>query len=66
MAGDRDWRGMLQGGLSRRALLRGGTMGAAGLAAAALIGCGDDEDEDAPAATATTADGSTATATIPR
>ena len=62
MADERDWRGMLQGGLSRRALLRGGTVGAAGLAAAALIGCGDD-DEDEPAATATAAGGGAATAT---
>ena len=38
--------------LGRRALLRGGALGAAGLAAAALIGCGgDDEETDAPAST---------------
>ena len=37
--------------ISRRTALRGGVIGGAGLAAAALIGCGDDDDE-APAATA--------------
>ena len=37
--------------LTRRQLLRGGAVGGLGLAAAALIGCGDDDDE-APAATA--------------
>ena len=47
--------------LSRRAILRGGVIGGAGLAAAALIGCGDDDDDE-PAATATTAP-ATATAT---
>ena len=37
--------------ISRRAALRGGVIGGAGLAAAALIGCGDDDEEE-PAATA--------------
>jgi hypothetical protein len=32
--------------LSRRTLLRGGLLGGVGLAAAALIGCGDDDDDD--------------------
>jgi peptide/nickel transport system substrate-binding protein len=32
--------------LSRRTLLRGSLLGGAGLAAAALIGCGDDDDDD--------------------
>ena len=32
--------------LSRRSVLRGGLLGGAGLAAAALIGCGDDDDDD--------------------
>ncbi|MDA1061805.1 MAG: ABC transporter substrate-binding protein [Chloroflexi bacterium] len=32
--------------LSRRTLLRGSVLGGAGLAAAALIGCGDDDDDD--------------------
>ena len=41
------WRAV---GLSRRALLRGGALGGAGLAVAALIGCGGGDDEDEPAA----------------
>ena len=32
--------------VTRRSLLRGGLLGGAGLAAAALIGCGDDDDDD--------------------
>ena len=48
--------------ISRRAALRGGVIGGAGLAAAALIGCGDDDEE--PAATpVATAPPATATAT---
>ena len=39
----------MRGLLSRRALLRGGAIGAAGLATAALIGCDDDDDEPTPA-----------------
>ncbi|MYB40826.1 MAG: ABC transporter substrate-binding protein [Chloroflexi bacterium] len=39
---------------TRRSLLRGAAMGGAGLAAAALIGCGDDDDDDAPAPAAAT------------
>ena len=39
---------------TRRTLLRGAALGGAGLAAAALIGCGDDDDEE-PAATPGTA-----------
>ncbi len=35
--------------VSRRNVLRGGLLGGAGLAAAALIGCGDDDDDEAPA-----------------
>ncbi|MSQ36033.1 MAG: ABC transporter substrate-binding protein [Dehalococcoidia bacterium] len=42
-------RSDLFGTFSRKALLRGGALGAAGLAAAALIGCGGDEEEAAPA-----------------
>lgn len=38
--------------VSRRALLRGGALGAAGLATAALIGCGDDEEDEESVATA--------------
>jgi peptide/nickel transport system substrate-binding protein len=48
---------------SRRTVLRGGLVGAAGLGAYAAIGCGDDDDDGdggAPAATATTAGGGAA------
>jgi peptide/nickel transport system substrate-binding protein len=41
--------------VSRRTLLRGGLLGGAGLAAAALIGCGDDDDDDAAATGTATA-----------
>ena len=37
-------------GVARRTLLRGAVLGGAGLAAAALIGCGGDDEEEAPAA----------------
>ncbi|MCK9486063.1 MAG: ABC transporter substrate-binding protein [Dehalococcoidia bacterium] len=43
------------GHLSRRGLLKGGAIGAAGLAGAALIGCGSDDDN--PGATATSSGG---------
>ena len=50
--------------LNRRTLLRGGLVGGAGLAAAALIGCGGgDDDDDAPAATAAPTQAAQATAT---
>jgi peptide/nickel transport system substrate-binding protein len=42
--------------LSRRTLLRGSLLGGAGLAAAALIGCGDDDDDDDDAVAQPTAD----------
>ena len=49
--------------VSRRNILRGGIIGGAGLAAAALIGCGDDDDEaPAPAPAAATAAPAAATA----
>jgi ABC-type transport system substrate-binding protein len=41
--------------ISRRAALRGVGLGVAGLAGAALIGCGDDDDEEPAAAQATAA-----------
>jgi peptide/nickel transport system substrate-binding protein len=42
--------------ISRRSVIRGGVLGAAGLTAAALIGCGDDDEEEAaPAAPAASA-----------
>jgi ABC-type transport system substrate-binding protein len=40
---DDDWRSTAFG---RRTLLRGGLLAGAGLAAAALVGCGDDDDDD--------------------
>ena len=57
-----DWRELFAQRLSRRIVLRGGLLGGAGLAAAALIGCGDDDDDGA-AATGTAADGDGAEAT---
>ena len=44
--GDRGDLDLLIGRLTRRQLLRGAALGTAGLAAAALIGCGDDDDDD--------------------
>jgi peptide/nickel transport system substrate-binding protein len=50
--------------VGRRGLLRASLLGGAGLAAAALIGCGDDDDDDAEAtATATAAATEEATST---
>ena len=43
------WTRLIGSRVSRRSVIRGGVIGAAGLTAAALIGCGDDDDE-APAA----------------
>ena len=48
--------------VSRRNILRGGLLGGAGLAAAALIGCGDDDEAPAPAPAAATAAPAAATA----
>lgn len=55
----------MRGILSRRALLRGGAVGAAGLAAAALIGCDGDDDEEPAPAPATPAATPTAAAATP-
>ncbi|MEZ4552747.1 MAG: ABC transporter substrate-binding protein [Dehalococcoidia bacterium] len=54
--------------LGRRAALRGGLIGASGLAAAALMGCGgDDEGDDAPSGEVTAAaSGTSAASTDPR
>jgi len=52
---DRQQRGWLNAPLGRRTALRGAALGASGLAAAALIGCGSDDDDSAPAASGTTA-----------
>ncbi len=49
--------------ISRRTALRGGVIGGAGLAAAALIGCGDDDDEAPAPAPATAAPATAAPAT---
>jgi peptide/nickel transport system substrate-binding protein len=40
------WSRMMGSRISRRGALRGAGIGAAGLAGAALIGCGDDDDDD--------------------
>ena len=58
---DSEFLRMLQERTSRRTLLRGAALGGAGLAAAALVGCGDDDD-DAPAPAAATAAPAAATA----
>jgi len=51
---------------SRRGVLRGSIAGAAGLAAAALIGCGDDSDEGAsPAATESSGTASSGASSTP-
>ncbi len=56
--------GRVRSRISRRSLLRGAGLGAAGLAGAALIGCGDDEEPgDAATASATTTAGGTAATT---
>ena len=47
--------------VGRRTLLRGGLLGGAGLAAAALIGCGGDDDDDEAATTQTTTTTTTTT-----
>ncbi len=55
------------GRITRRGLIKGGALGVAGLAGAALIGCGgDDEEPSAPGGTATAAGGGgTATSSSP-
>ena len=51
--------------VGRRALLRAGLIGGAGLAAAALIGCGDDDDDDDDDDDATTTATTAATTATP-
>src|SRR5690606_33591164 len=46
-------RGGLLSGIDRRTFLRGAALGAAGLAGAALLGCGDEEGEASPAGAST-------------
>ena len=58
---DREPRDWLAAPLGRRAALRGAALGVSGIAAAALIGCGDDEDESKPPAVGTS-EAATATA----
>lgn len=41
---DNYWERLQAGRLSRRSVLRGAAFGAAGLAAASVVGCGDDDD----------------------
>ncbi len=55
---------VLERHVGRRAVLRGSLLGGAGLAAAALIGCGDDEEEEPSGATATATGGGDDTAAI--
>ena len=56
---------MLRQRASRRAVMRGALLGGAGLAAAALIGCGDGDDDDDGAAPAATAAPTTAPTAAP-
>ena len=42
----RYWDSLTRSRLSRRGLLRGSAVGVAGLAGAAILGCGDDDDDD--------------------
>ena len=56
----RDWMTMFGSVTSRRTLLRGSAIGVAGLAAAALVGCGGDDDDDDDTASSS---GSTSTTT---
>src|SRR5262245_2184774 len=51
--------------VARRDVLRGSLLAGAGIAAAALLGCGGDDDEDAPPAATGAASQSTAAATGP-
>ena len=58
MASDSDfsyWSRFSGERLSRRSFVRGAALGGAGLAAAALIGCGDDDEDEAAPAAATAA-----------
>lgn len=57
------WQRVAYGRLSRRNALRGAAVGLAGVAGAALIGCGDDDEEAAPAAATAAPSGGTATQT---
>ena len=54
----RDWTTMFSTATSRRTLLRGSAIGVAGLAAAALVGCGGDDDDDDDTASSSSSSGS--------
>ena len=58
----RDWTTVFGNVTSRRTLLRGSAIGVAGLAAAALVGCGGDDDDD-DTASSSRSSGSTSTTT---
>lgn len=64
---DGRWSRFIESRVSRRSVIRGGVLGAAGLTAAALIGCGDGDDDEVVAtpvpATAAPATATVATAT---
>ena len=54
----RDWTTMFGNVTGRRTLLRGSAIGVAGLAAAALVGCGGDDDDDDDTASSSSSSGS--------
>ncbi len=61
------WQRVLQRPLSRRGVVRGASLAGAGLATAALVGCGDDDDDDGGGeSTATTAPGQSPAAQQPK
>src|SRR5690242_15576550 len=57
MSDERDSMFGIKQTLGRRTALRGAMVGASGLAAAALIGCGGDDNEPSSAATSTSGGG---------
>ena len=59
---ERDWSQVFGTLTNRRTLLRGSAIGIAGLAAAALVGCGGDDDDD-DGGSSTSSSGSTSTTT---
>ena len=59
----RDWTTMFGNVTSRRTLLRGSAIGVAGLAAAALVGCGGDDDDDDTASSSSSSGSSTSGST---
>lgn len=59
----RDWTTLFGNVTSRRTLLRGSAIGVAGLAAAALVGCGGDDDDDDSAGSTSGGGGTSTTST---